>query len=287
MLFLLLISYSVFGQVTIIGQVTSIDGELPGATVQIKGTDRGTIADVEGRFSITVESKDDILVFRFVGYKTKAITASKIGKTKNIVLLEEHILDHPTISYPLIINYWCGVLYNPYGISVTKTKRFYSLNFNIDFDFGYSTNFQSNQDFYGQIGSNIFRREFYYKFQQTTFENLEIKNTITTHLLAGKSNLKSIKTDLFYGIGHQTFSKKGLENNESVNFGVHLGVSKYLRFGRLRISAKSFYWQDYWAWEARLNRGFYHRKMRLNAAISYRQTTQDFKEINLTLGYIF
>ncbi|WP_291725387.1 carboxypeptidase-like regulatory domain-containing protein [Bernardetia sp.] len=287
LLFILSFSYATLGQILVKGKVISDYGALPGAIVQVKETDRSTITDIEGRFLITVENKDDILIFRCVGYETKEMTASKIGKNKNIVLLEQPVLDHPTISYPLIINYWSGVLYNPYGISISKTRRFYSLNFNIDFDFGYGTNFKENQDFYCKVGTDILKKVFYYKFQQTTFEDLDVKNIVTTHSLISKSNLKPIKTELLYGIGYQKFLWKGVENDKSTNFGVHLEVSKYIHLIRFCISAKSFYWQEYWAWEANLNRKFYYEKLELNTGISYRQIAQDFKEVNLTLGYIF
>jgi Ca-activated chloride channel family protein len=63
-------------QRTITGTVTASDGSgaLPGATVQIKGSQNGTSTDIEGKYSITVPEGSDILVFRFVGYTTKEIT---------------------------------------------------------------------------------------------------------------------------------------------------------------------------------------------------------------------
>ncbi|WP_338792921.1 VIT domain-containing protein [Bernardetia sp. MNP-M8] len=54
---------------TIKGTLISADGALPGATVQIKGTTIGTQTDMEGNYSIVCSEKD-VLVFRFIGYKT-------------------------------------------------------------------------------------------------------------------------------------------------------------------------------------------------------------------------
>ena len=51
MLMFLLVS-SAWAQRTITGTVTSADGALPGATVQIKGTSQGTTTNIEGQYSI-------------------------------------------------------------------------------------------------------------------------------------------------------------------------------------------------------------------------------------------
>lgn len=68
------ISDVAFSQRTITGTITSADGALPGATVQIKGSQTGTQTDMEGKYSITVPEGSDVLVFRFVGYKDQEIT---------------------------------------------------------------------------------------------------------------------------------------------------------------------------------------------------------------------
>ncbi len=47
---------------------------MPGVNVTIKGTQRGTITDIDGRFSITAPP-DATLVFSFIGYKTQEIQA--------------------------------------------------------------------------------------------------------------------------------------------------------------------------------------------------------------------
>ncbi len=288
-LFLLCFCYSVFGQIRVSGRVVDENGEpLPSATVQIKGTNRGTVTNMEGDFTILVDSEDDILVFRFVGYTVKEIIVSDFESKLDVILIPSSIsMGCYFIPTPLKVNYWSGIFYNPYGISVSKIWA-YSLPIDyLELDFGYSTNLKNNSDFYGKLETKIFKRYISYKFQQTTFNKFEIENRITTHLVESSSYLRFIKTNLLYGVSYQTFSKKGIEDNESNNYGITLGLLKYISLAELNISAKSFYWQDYWAWEANLNKEFYYKKIRLNTAISYRQTTQEFKEINLTLGYIF
>lgn len=49
---------------------------LVGATVTIKGTSLGTNTDIYGKYSLTVNSPEDILEFQFIGYQTQEI---KVG----------------------------------------------------------------------------------------------------------------------------------------------------------------------------------------------------------------
>ena len=60
------------GQVkTVSGQVKDENGErLPGVTIVVKGTSKGTITDVDGNFSLTGVSSSEVLVFSFIGLET-------------------------------------------------------------------------------------------------------------------------------------------------------------------------------------------------------------------------
>jgi len=45
-------------------------GVLPGVSIVIKGTQRGTVTNENGEFNIELQPEDSVLVFSFVGYKT-------------------------------------------------------------------------------------------------------------------------------------------------------------------------------------------------------------------------
>ena len=45
-------------------------GTLPGAAVQVKGTLQGTVTDIDGNYSISIEP-NATLVFSFIGYETQ------------------------------------------------------------------------------------------------------------------------------------------------------------------------------------------------------------------------
>lgn len=63
------------GKRTVEGTITDASDNFPliGANVLIKGTSTGTIADTDGRFSISAGS-EDVLVVSFIGYATQEIT---------------------------------------------------------------------------------------------------------------------------------------------------------------------------------------------------------------------
>ncbi|REG79392.1 SusC/RagA family TonB-linked outer membrane protein [Algoriphagus antarcticus] len=76
---------------TVTGTVMDpITGEtVPGATVLVKGTTRGTATDLDGKFAIDLQAGDQILVVSFVGYLAQEI---EIGNQTNITVnLEEDI----------------------------------------------------------------------------------------------------------------------------------------------------------------------------------------------------
>jgi Ca-activated chloride channel family protein len=82
---------------TITGVVSDAEGPLPGVQILVKGTTNGAKTDFDGRYSIKASSKD-VLVFRFVGMKTKE---EKVGKRTLInVLMEEdsNVLEEVVIA---------------------------------------------------------------------------------------------------------------------------------------------------------------------------------------------
>src|SRR5690349_4161834 len=68
------VAVSAFAQERLLtGRITdSKDAPMPGVNVIKKGTTVGTTSDVDGNFSIQVQSSD-ILVFSFIGYSTQEV----------------------------------------------------------------------------------------------------------------------------------------------------------------------------------------------------------------------
>ncbi|MEP2667992.1 MAG: SusC/RagA family TonB-linked outer membrane protein [Cyclobacteriaceae bacterium] len=77
-LLLLMCTSTAWAQFTVSGNVTSGEDQfpLPGVNIIIKGTTNGTITDVNGDYSITVPSENDVLLFSFVGFNTQEVAIS-------------------------------------------------------------------------------------------------------------------------------------------------------------------------------------------------------------------
>jgi TonB-linked SusC/RagA family outer membrane protein len=73
---------------TISGTVKSTDTkeELPGVSVVLKGTTRGTTTDVNGRFKLEIPEAEVILVFSYVGYVTQEIAAAASASSIEVEL---------------------------------------------------------------------------------------------------------------------------------------------------------------------------------------------------------
>ncbi|RKS13652.1 iron complex outermembrane receptor protein [Flavobacterium sp. 120] len=66
------------------GRVVDEKGEsLPGVTILVKGTTKGTTTDIEGNYTISAEI-GDVLQFSYVGLETKSVTVT--GTTLNVTL---------------------------------------------------------------------------------------------------------------------------------------------------------------------------------------------------------
>lgn len=74
-LFLAMSSAVAFSQMKVNGTVTSAEDNspLPGVSVLVKGTQTGTITDINGYYEITVPGDDAVLVFSFVGMDQKEV----------------------------------------------------------------------------------------------------------------------------------------------------------------------------------------------------------------------
>ena len=78
------------------GVVKDADGEpLIGVTVRVKGTQRGTVTDINGNYSIQA-SKNQTLVFSYVGYKATEVSAANAA---NVVMNNDGLkLDEVVIT---------------------------------------------------------------------------------------------------------------------------------------------------------------------------------------------
>lgn len=99
---LLFFSLWTFGQaVTVQGTVVDGDNEpLIGANVVVKGSTTGTITDINGKYTLSVPSANDVLVFSFIGYLTEEVAIE--GRTQVDVKL---LLDMVALGDVVVIGY--------------------------------------------------------------------------------------------------------------------------------------------------------------------------------------
>jgi TonB-linked SusC/RagA family outer membrane protein len=87
---------------TISGVVTSSEDSspLPGVNVVIKGTTRGSVTDIDGKYSVQVEPTENTLLFSFVGFLTETV---EIGQRTSVdVVLQE---DSKTLEEVVVVGY--------------------------------------------------------------------------------------------------------------------------------------------------------------------------------------
>lgn len=88
---------AVYQNASVSGTVVDVNGEpVIGANVMVKGTNNGTITDIDGKF--TLDNAKGTLVVSFIGYKTQEIQINDNGRNLNIVLREDsELLDEVVV----------------------------------------------------------------------------------------------------------------------------------------------------------------------------------------------
>jgi TonB-linked SusC/RagA family outer membrane protein len=84
-------------QKTVTGMVTDATGSLPGVSVMVKGTTKGTGTDFDGKYSITAKT-GDVISFSYMGYKAIEKTVGS-SNTINVTMVEDaNTLDEIVIT---------------------------------------------------------------------------------------------------------------------------------------------------------------------------------------------
>lgn len=96
--FIMLNMTSAFAQNTISGVVTDLDGDpIPGVTILIKNTNKGTTSDFNGSYRITIENNSDIIIFSYIGMATQEVVVENqatinIRMEEALVRLDEFVV---------------------------------------------------------------------------------------------------------------------------------------------------------------------------------------------------
>ncbi|OAD43033.1 SusC/RagA family TonB-linked outer membrane protein [Polaribacter atrinae] len=97
LLLALIVQISFAQDKTVSGTVTENSGPLPGVSISVKGTNKGTETDFDGKYSILAKS-GDVLVFRYLGFTPveKKIGGSNILNV-NLSVDEDNVLDEVVV----------------------------------------------------------------------------------------------------------------------------------------------------------------------------------------------
>ncbi len=100
--FLALSNVQALAQMTITGTVTdaSTGDPLPGVNVLAKGTNAGSITDLDGNYSVNVPAEATALIFSYIGYQTQEVNIA--GRTIIDVVLSE---DATQLNEVVVIGY--------------------------------------------------------------------------------------------------------------------------------------------------------------------------------------
>jgi TonB-linked SusC/RagA family outer membrane protein len=114
-------------EVTVTGRVTSIeDGfALPGVSILIKGTTRGTTTDVEGKYTLQVPDGNATLIFSYIGY-----VAQEVAIASRSVIDVAMVTDVQQLSEIVVVGYGTqqkvtltGAVANIKGDELLRTKN--------------------------------------------------------------------------------------------------------------------------------------------------------------------
>ncbi len=166
---LMLISMSACSQgKQITGTITDNNGdELPGVSIAVKNSSRGTISDINGKYSIEVYPKDSILVFSFIGMETKELsfgTATEI----NVVLREANTSLEEVVVLDEVDS---DIEATAYGI--TRDKKTVSVS-------GYAVmEAEQSAASYYYVADNDFNTESYSAVRETGYKDV-LNNPLST-----------------------------------------------------------------------------------------------------------
>lgn len=80
-----------FSQTTITGKVSSKNGEsLIGAAIQLKGSNIGTVTDINGKYTLSMDRAEGVLIFSYTGYEMQEIEIN--GRTSIDVVMESGLV---------------------------------------------------------------------------------------------------------------------------------------------------------------------------------------------------
>jgi hypothetical protein len=262
------------------GVVEDESGTLPGVRVSLKGTAVFTETNFDGEFSITIPDNDAVLVFSFLGYKSKEVRVKK--KTHLKVLLDEggFICSFSNLS----LGYSGGLNYTPTGINIDLVNPYFlglkgAPDINYIYQAGthnYKHDLKISYSFLSGPSLTVLRTSFVFKdfnIRETSFAFKEYSLQSSFNLYPLFKNY----TNLDVGIGYAKKVESQITQN---NIGYRLGAATH--FSGIKLEASTSYWNHFWQYNAGVHWSF--KKIQLSYKYSKIAT---YNEHSIGIGYLF
>ncbi len=227
--FLLLVNFhQSCGQITVIGSVRAEEDNstLPGVSVVEKGTNNGTVSDANGTFSITVSNINAVLLFQFIGLRSKEVS---LKEQKELVVTMKSECNKDFFDASQVALYVSsGVVNNPVGGQIDFSSPLIMRDGLIKATYGYQTNTDRNKLETAQVElahfiSNCdFDLDFRWSYRSALLSDLK---SVANSIEADVNFSHGIK--LIAGYSHVNFEKQETREVENSS-GILIGIGKWI-----------------------------------------------------------
>ena len=251
--------FSSYGQLEITGKVFDREDVICGVTIREKGTNNGTISDIEGNFSLQVTDSNSIIEFLYIGYKPKEVT---IGKKRDLLIT---LKEDCNIDFFDEKEIWLGLssdlVNNPFGGFFQITHPF--IKSTLIGSVGYQSDFSDNHKFDAKFGLIHLLVDCDYNADlDFNYKNLKNKDEFQfrNYIIESKINFSRPKifpnyTTLYLGFGLSDVNKPDFSQTNQAGYMLGIGTGMNIRFldwTFLGISAKTVYWTNFWEWKGEI-----------------------------------
>lgn len=279
-----------FGQKFIQGIVFDADSlPLIGATVEEINTINKTFTNVEGRFSLYIQSDTSCVKIAYIGAKDTVLCHLKPDISLRMKMWNDVVDFKPIVCIDIFkpditsVGLYSGLLHNPFGMTFSNfSKKILKIPVNLNTGVDYKTDFNHNKELrikvarYQSIRIKPLYLGFAYEYDCKKIDSQSLSFNYQANKFYTTWNL--MKSYLFLGYGYSEFEN---EKHHGILTGVAFNIPKTKN---VSISANANYWLNDLEYSVELSK--YFSKIPISIAAGYEQLHK-YKELNLKLAYQF
>ena len=281
-LLILLFSVTINAQlVTVTGVVSDELGPLQDITIKIKGTNKGTVTDFDGNYTINADI-GDILVFTHISYTTqqKVIKSNiiNITLTTGYYIKTIYTKQKKHKKHVLTLNYYSGIKHTKKGFLINLYIPKIIRKPNPELVFAYQ--FDENNK---KIDTEI-RLAYLYKlfrksidlnlvYNKTKITNFDFESYIIENLFSHRILQQNF--DFYIGFGRSTLNKS------TDKIGYEIGINKRF-FKHITLYNKTIFWSK----NFQFKNGIIVDYKKFNLLLEHNKY-RIYNDFNIGFGYIF